>query len=135
MRRLARFTLPFQEGQRQLDFRLSEVLDKPDVDTFFRCEKLVIFLGEVQRRTRIKSGGILFDWPAHLIDQALQLVPAQVQSVYCRSLTPSAPGSSACGEAPWPSPTSLGVRCPQAIQDRLCTTDSQPRPVRQHQAP
>ena len=27
------------------------------------------------------SGGILFDWGAHLIDQALQLVPARVRSV------------------------------------------------------
>jgi scyllo-inositol 2-dehydrogenase (NADP+) len=32
--------------------------------------------GEVAR-----SGGILFDWGAHLIDQALQLVPARVRSV------------------------------------------------------
>jgi scyllo-inositol 2-dehydrogenase (NADP+) len=29
----------------------------------------------------VVSGGILFDWGAHLIDQALQLVPARVQSV------------------------------------------------------
>lgn len=30
-----------------------------------------------------ESGGILFDWPAHFVDQALQLVPGQVRSVYC----------------------------------------------------
>lgn len=30
-----------------------------------------------------KSGGILYDWPPHLIDQALQLVPAPVRSVWC----------------------------------------------------
>lgn len=29
------------------------------------------------------SGGILFDWGAHLIDQALQLVPGEVSSVTC----------------------------------------------------
>ena len=29
------------------------------------------------------SGGILFDWPAHFVDQALQLVPAAVTQVYC----------------------------------------------------
>ena len=29
------------------------------------------------------SGGILFDWGAHLIDHALQLVPAPVRSVTC----------------------------------------------------
>ncbi|MHB1414186.1 MAG: Gfo/Idh/MocA family protein [Chloroflexota bacterium] len=29
------------------------------------------------------SGGIYFDWGAHLIDQALQLVPAKVRSVTC----------------------------------------------------
>lgn len=29
------------------------------------------------------SGGILYDWPAHFMDQALQLVPAEVESVYC----------------------------------------------------
>ena len=33
---------------------------------------------------KAQSGGILYDWPAHLIDQALQLVPARVESVYCR---------------------------------------------------
>ena len=30
-----------------------------------------------------ESGGILFDWPAHFVDQALQLIPAPVESVYC----------------------------------------------------
>jgi scyllo-inositol 2-dehydrogenase (NADP+) len=33
------------------------------------------------RREMGASGGILFDWGAHLIDQALQLVPARVLSV------------------------------------------------------
>ena len=28
-------------------------------------------------------GGILFDWPAHLIDQALQLVDSSVRTVFC----------------------------------------------------
>ncbi len=32
------------------------------------------------------SGGILFDWPAHFVDQALQLVPADVTQVYCTIL-------------------------------------------------
>lgn len=36
------------------------------------------------RAVKAQSGGILYDWPAHLIDQALQLVPARVESVYCR---------------------------------------------------
>ena len=35
------------------------------------------------RGVKAQSGGILYDWPAHFIDQALQLVPAQVVSVYC----------------------------------------------------
>lgn len=35
------------------------------------------------RATKGQSGGILFDWPAHFIDQALQLVPAKVEAVYC----------------------------------------------------
>jgi scyllo-inositol 2-dehydrogenase (NADP+) len=35
------------------------------------------------RASRAESGGILYDWPAHLLDQALQLVPAEVERVYC----------------------------------------------------
>ncbi len=35
------------------------------------------------RGVSAESGGILYDWPAHFIDQALQLVPASVESVYC----------------------------------------------------
>jgi scyllo-inositol 2-dehydrogenase (NADP+) len=35
------------------------------------------------RAVKAQSGGILYDWPAHFIDQALQLVPARVESVYC----------------------------------------------------
>jgi scyllo-inositol 2-dehydrogenase (NADP+) len=35
------------------------------------------------RAVNAHSGGILYDWPAHFVDQALQLVPAQVQSVFC----------------------------------------------------
>jgi scyllo-inositol 2-dehydrogenase (NADP+) len=35
------------------------------------------------RAVKDESGGILFDWPAHFVDQALQLVPAEVESVYC----------------------------------------------------
>ncbi len=33
------------------------------------------------------SGGILYDWPAHFVDQALQLVAAQVEGVFCEILT------------------------------------------------
>lgn len=35
------------------------------------------------RGIKASSGGILYDWPAHFIDQALQLVPADVGSVFC----------------------------------------------------
>ncbi len=35
------------------------------------------------RGEKAASGGILYDWPAHLVDQALQLVPAAPTSVYC----------------------------------------------------
>ena len=35
------------------------------------------------RGDRIESGGILFDWPAHFVDQALQLVDAPVERVFC----------------------------------------------------
>ena len=35
------------------------------------------------RGVKAQSGGILYDWPAHFIDQALQLVSAKVESVYC----------------------------------------------------
>jgi scyllo-inositol 2-dehydrogenase (NADP+) len=35
------------------------------------------------RSNQAASGGILFDWPAHFVDQALQLLPAEVESVYC----------------------------------------------------
>jgi scyllo-inositol 2-dehydrogenase (NADP+) len=38
------------------------------------------------RASREESGGILFDWPAHFVDQALQLVPGQVESVYCQTV-------------------------------------------------
>ena len=36
------------------------------------------------RANLAESGGILYDWPAHLLDQALQLVPAPVERVYCQ---------------------------------------------------
>jgi scyllo-inositol 2-dehydrogenase (NADP+) len=35
------------------------------------------------RGIKARSGGILYDWPAHFIDQALQLVGADVSSVFC----------------------------------------------------
>ncbi len=35
------------------------------------------------RGVKAQSGGILFDWPAHFVDQALCLVPSAVQSVFC----------------------------------------------------
>ncbi|MBI3971320.1 MAG: Gfo/Idh/MocA family oxidoreductase [Chloroflexi bacterium] len=35
------------------------------------------------RGDRVAGGGILFDWGAHFIDQALQLVPGEVASVSC----------------------------------------------------
>ena len=35
------------------------------------------------RGVKEQSGGILFDWPAHFVDQALQLVPAPVKTVFC----------------------------------------------------
>lgn len=35
------------------------------------------------RGIKERSGGILYDWPAHFIDQALQLVSAKVSSVFC----------------------------------------------------
>jgi scyllo-inositol 2-dehydrogenase (NADP+) len=35
------------------------------------------------RGVKARSGGILYDWPAHFVDQALQLVPADVGSVFC----------------------------------------------------
>lgn len=36
------------------------------------------------RAVKAHSGGILYDWPAHFIDQALQLVPATVENVFCQ---------------------------------------------------
>ena len=36
------------------------------------------------RSVKSESGGILFDWGAHLMDQALLLVPGKVESVYCQ---------------------------------------------------
>ncbi len=38
------------------------------------------------RASKARSGGILYDWPAHFIDQALQLAPGKVTSLYCRTL-------------------------------------------------
>ena len=35
------------------------------------------------RAVKAQSGGILYDWPAHFVDQALQLVQADVESVFC----------------------------------------------------
>ncbi len=35
------------------------------------------------RGSKARSGGILYDWPAHFVDQALQLVDAPVVSVFC----------------------------------------------------
>ncbi len=35
------------------------------------------------RGEKARSGGLIFDWGAHLTDQALQLVPAEVDRVYC----------------------------------------------------
>lgn len=35
------------------------------------------------RASKTHSGGILYDWPAHFLDQALQLVPGPVESVFC----------------------------------------------------
>jgi scyllo-inositol 2-dehydrogenase (NADP+) len=37
------------------------------------------------RGIKTRSGGILYDWPAHFIDQALQLVLAGVESVFCET--------------------------------------------------
>jgi scyllo-inositol 2-dehydrogenase (NADP+) len=35
------------------------------------------------RASKARSGGLLYDWGAHLIDQALQLVPSRPASVFC----------------------------------------------------
>lgn len=35
------------------------------------------------RGSKSQSGGILFDWPAHFVDQALQFVQAEVDHVFC----------------------------------------------------
>jgi len=35
------------------------------------------------RGSKVQSGGILFDWPAHLVDQALQLIDSSVRTVFC----------------------------------------------------
>ena len=35
------------------------------------------------RGVKSQSGGILFDWPAHFVDQALQLVDSPVKTVFC----------------------------------------------------
>ena len=35
------------------------------------------------RGVKAQSGGILYDWPAHFVDQALQFVDARVQTVFC----------------------------------------------------
>ena len=35
------------------------------------------------RGVKARSGGILYDWPAHFVDQALQLVPEKVDKVFC----------------------------------------------------
>ena len=35
------------------------------------------------RGEKDRSGGILYDWGAHFVDQMLQLVPAQVNRIYC----------------------------------------------------
>ncbi len=37
------------------------------------------------RAAKAQSGGILYDWPAHFVDQALQLVPAEAESVFCET--------------------------------------------------
>jgi scyllo-inositol 2-dehydrogenase (NADP+) len=39
------------------------------------------------RADKQSSGGILYDWPAHFVDQALQLVPAPVDSVFCELIS------------------------------------------------
>ena len=39
------------------------------------------------RADQAQSGGILYDWPAHFVDQALQLVPVPVRSVFCEILS------------------------------------------------
>ena len=36
------------------------------------------------RAEKARSGGILCDWPPHLVDQALQIVPSRVASVFCQ---------------------------------------------------
>ena len=36
------------------------------------------------RGDKASSGGILYDWPAHFVDQALQMVDSQPESVYCQ---------------------------------------------------
>ena len=36
------------------------------------------------RADKAVSGGILYDWPAHFVDQALQLVPASPSEVFCQ---------------------------------------------------
>ena len=35
------------------------------------------------RGVKRQSGGILYDWPAHMVDQALQLVRSPVKTVFC----------------------------------------------------
>lgn len=41
------------------------------------------------RADRKQSGTLLFDWGAHLVDQALQLVPSGIKSVFCEIQDPT----------------------------------------------
>lgn len=54
------------------------------VPYLFECAVMQHRLPRGWRRDPERSGGMLHDWGAHLIDQALALVPGQVVEVFCQ---------------------------------------------------
>jgi len=64
---------------------VKKVIDDGLLGTPYLYEAAIMRYGKPRgwRAIKSRSGGILYDWPAHFVDQALQLVPAQVERVYC----------------------------------------------------
>jgi predicted dehydrogenase len=76
----------FQNRRLDSDYlTVKKVIESGVLGEVFLIESSVCWYGESEgwRQERKRGGGHIYDWGAHLIDQAMQLVDSEAESVFC----------------------------------------------------
>ena len=76
----------FQNRRLDSDYlTVKKVMESSVLGEVFLIESSVCWYGELEgwRLERKRGGGHIYDWGAHLIDQAVQLVDSEAETVFC----------------------------------------------------